>query len=440
MEASISTISSTGLSPLSASPCITQEINEEIERQRRIAHIWIDNNQHDYAAHAIWKGNLPSIIEDGAVRPAEDVLRQKGEVEHEAGMYDCRCKRKLPTLSEDDLIRLEKLGEKKSTRLEALNFLKSKDPLTPQEHLQLQKFDNIACAEEVACDEPDELYELQQKLYSAAEKKDEEQMQKLQTDIYNFRMNHCDNLPEIDRQQYKKLAENEWLSYGQNRGLNSLLNRKQGIDFFFKAKKEKPQLFGKSRSKKPVKIRVASIRPNFKRNRIVEELAQKYNTSETEIQIAYDLQSGNYLDKHLTHKNEKWTKKKVPQKIIDQAIYSARIPGKCLKVEVSTGKNGISWAYGNTVVLRGKTENISTYSRSVKAGRELLLLTPWQNKGEFFRLPLAQEDTLILGPRQVLEPHVARLRELNAQYVFIESLSIEQNDFFSTPKNLRDPT
>lgn len=408
-----------------------------VQAQQKIAQVWIENNGQDFAAHAVWKGNLPSIIEDGAVRPAEAVLRQKGQAEYEMGMYKQRGKIILPNLSEEDLRALEELDPEMQEQLEFFSTLQSKDTLERKEHLELEKMDSKALEKESFT--PENLGNLQEALEGAAKEKNEEKMKEIQENIFQLRMEYIKTLPSEDQKKYEELARKEWLGHLGYKILHtSIPHTRHGINFEFNSVEvRKHSSFPKRKGSFKMKRPGYSVNHN-RRNKL-NDLCEKYNTTIDAIEICYDQKRNNYLDKHLAHKYEKWTKKGVDQDIIDQALYGVRNPNSHLKVEVRTEKNGIRWSYGNTVILRGKTESISTHSHSTKDKCELLLLAPWENKGEFFSLPLAQEDTLIIGPREELEPHRQRLGELGARYVFTESLSPEQNKLFETPKNLRNP-
>jgi hypothetical protein len=66
--------------------------------------------------------------------------------------------------------------------------------------------------------------------------------------------------------------------------------------------------------------------------------------------------------------------------------------------------------------------------------RETDLLHPIENKGEFFGLPLAHPDTLIMGSYSHLSPFSKQLDEIGAKYVYFENLTEEQKKFFKIPQ------
>lgn len=94
---------------------------------------------------------------------------------------------------------------------------------------------------------------------------------------------------------------------------------------------------------------------------------------------------------------------------------------------IRTVKNGIAWEYGEVVALRGKTSSIigkHTMGQFVK--HEACLLEPYENKGKYFSWDLRQEDTIVLGPKAVLDPYRTQYSNLH----YIEELTPEQRAFF----------
>lgn len=149
-------------------------------------------------------------------------------------------------------------------------------------------------------------------------------------------------------------------------------------------------------------------------------------------------------------------------------IYS---PLKC-QINLSDGPNIMGW-YGHyynpkmldqacVLLVRGKADNI------ISKGNPKLLLSPWENKGEFFSLELNQEDTIVIGSQKILSPYVDKViqgivSELNpifvlqfsaslikmiadyartetANYFYIEDLNVSQLLFFQVPKELCNAT
>lgn len=106
------------------------------------------------------------------------------------------------------------------------------------------------------------------------------------------------------------------------------------------------------------------------------------------------------------------------------------LPNK-LNPEVRTGKKCIYWSYGQVVVMRG---NGASVTGSV-FGSEAALLAPYQNKGQFFSLDLAREDTVILGPKNILASEIQKYP--NYKFVFIEELTPRQRIFLKVPLRFR---
>lgn len=163
---------------------------------------------------------------------------------------------------------------------------------------------------------------------------------------------------------------------------------------------------------------------------------------------SYSYAKGNAIFKILTHKYEQWKRKGVPLESINNELHTIlRLNFKTdrnkLLFEIRTLYNEISWNYGSCIVLRGRTAGIVSGDtiegdRGVRTkGRETLLLEPWENKGEYFTLPLRQEHTLLIAPRKVLEPHADLLERQHVKFAYIENLSKEQADFFKVPRKLR---
>ncbi len=398
-----------------------------IQAQRDLVDGWLAKNKTDFAAHAVWKGNFSKIVQEGAVLPAEAILRKKQEVEYEAGStYNARGTLTLPKLSEEELRSIEVLDSDESKKIyEVFYFLAQKDALTPEEHKELKHLDLDA----MNVNEYDYQWDsFQRDLFQKAE--NDVKSVDTQKQTFDFRMKYIKRLPEDKQKRYEELAGKEWLPPVFYQYYKSLQLSLRGISVIFEKKRMNPWHF---------KIE-ACVSMNHPRIKAVQTLARKYNTKEGAIEVAYYTQRENYIDQFLARKYERWTKGKWNSKIIFDALLQAR-QIVCWEIklnpEIRTSKNAISWSYGNTVILRGKTKDIQ--SSPARDGQELLLLEPWQNKGSFFSLPLAQEDTLVIGPQKELEPHLEKFQRTNVQYAFTESLSVEQNKIFKTPQDLRDP-
>jgi len=118
----------------------------------------------------------------------------------------------------------------------------------------------------------------------------------------------------------------------------------------------------------------------------------------------------------------------------------------------------VTWNKGNVVVLRGNPkETLSDYQEQpFKTGHFVELKAPLENNGEFYSLDLDQKDTIMIGPRDRLKPHVTQehraIKESIPQEIFppvlsgivadyarkikifyIEDMSQDQLTFFKLP-------
>jgi hypothetical protein len=94
-------------------------------------------------------------------------------------------------------------------------------------------------------------------------------------------------------------------------------------------------------------------------------------------------------------------------------------------------ENGVSWAHGSVVVLRGNPQN-ALCVRAVAdptVGSEVELPNPVRNAGRYATLNLKDKDTLILGTRKELKA----FRVLYPNLYYFEELSDEQRLLFGLP-------
>lgn len=95
---------------------------------------------------------------------------------------------------------------------------------------------------------------------------------------------------------------------------------------------------------------------------------------------------------------------------------------------IRTVENGIAWGYGKVVALRGNATPIigGRMMGGSVINHETCLLEPYQNNGKYFSWDLRQKDTLILGPKVILEPYQKQYPNLH----YIEDLTPAQRAFF----------
>ena len=114
-------------------------------------------------------------------------------------------------------------------------------------------------------------------------------------------------------------------------------------------------------------------------------------------------------------------------------------PQGFLHTAIWATRNAINWEYGDVVILRGNPEAIIGNDDSKKLGNvcknEVSLLEPFQNKGNPCCLELLQDDTIIIGPNELLKEYRG-IEKYSDKIVFIEELSQEHINFFKIPARL----
>lgn len=100
-------------------------------------------------------------------------------------------------------------------------------------------------------------------------------------------------------------------------------------------------------------------------------------------------------------------------------------------------KNGVRWSYGPIAILMGNPkEKVAKPHEWETANRheEFRLKTPYQVDEGFYHLSLADQDTLILGPKILLDKYRSRQdieESVKARFLDIESLSPQQRELFN---------
>jgi hypothetical protein len=407
-------------------------IQEENKKTHQtIVENWLTNHKSDFIAHAVWGTNFEKIMadkENPTIMPSESILREKGLVEFEQGsMHGQRGELKRTLLTDVELNQLEVLEEEDQEKLDTLNALKKEETITVNEFEELknlrkkiQAYGKSHMRKANPMSREDFNIKLEEELLNKMKNENISIafLQRTKKDL--FEKEGYAQLTEVEQARFQELNAKVRLTNQQRSELHFLERNKYGLGF--------------------VIINTHHFQDAFVSNptrfRVIEELAKKHCTDRINIPIAYDQQKGKIADKYLAYKFKKLSQKENP-KIVFKLLLKARqaiFEVSKLNAEIRTLKNEIAWSYGNVAILRGKTEGILAQSNITG---ENLLLEPWQNNGDFFSLPLAEENTLVIGTIKELAPHKKEMDTLGIKYAFTEYLSEDQQRLFRVPQHLR---
>lgn len=378
-------------------------------KQAVVVQEWLNLYQNDFVAHAIWETNVDKVIRSGEVLPAEAVLLKNKAVEYEGGaLYGERGVKKLKPLTAEDIAKIESLSPEEEARLVELRGRKE-IKITPEEKQELTELAKIL---EDSIEEENSLREQFNIIlldFDLAPESRQRRLLKWDEPILNA-------LTPENKQKWERakvlIGKYDNFNKKMSHELRSLERRKVGIHF--------------SIIKDGVKL-IPSVGPRF--ILAFDQLSQDYA-------VSYRIHNAKRIYTDLAHKYEKWKGKIDPRHITD--VFLAALETTKLNASVRAANNAIRWDYGNCVVLRGKREGIiSHFVSGDRRGGEAVLLHPWENKGDYFTLPLAEEHTMIIGPRKDLEPHAEELGAKNVRFAYLESLTKEQADMLRVPDKLR---
>jgi hypothetical protein len=209
-----------------------------------------------------------------------------------------------------------------------------------------------------------------------------------------------------DTKKYSELTSKESLSEDEKKSLKNLRLRSKG---FFRNRSE------------------------F--NSKLDTLSPKLFYSSDTIALSYYLKDNNIYP-YLTHKYEKYLKLGGSKSEINSELIGERLthlPDSKLNAEIRAVHNDIDWSYGKCVILRGQPSAIIGDRRS----NEVVLLRPWENGGDYFKLELAEPNTLLIGPKSDLEPHIEELKRKRIKFAYLESLTFEQAEKLDCPQRFR---
>lgn len=427
-------------------PVVPESIRME---QLAILQSWLDQYQSDYIAHAVWPGNIGKIIERGAILPAEAVLKELQSVEYEKGStFGSRGTRQLIDLKDDIREIFEKLTPEEEVELEKLKE-KEKTGLAGEEW---REFKNLKKEIAKQLDKRDQ-ERLEWAEYSLS-KRELEDVSKWKKVMDQLMAKGAAKLSSDQLARYELLsAKNEHFTIKERNELKRLKNKKNGFLYQFNRMDTSIETRGNglfNRNQELKKLRrdlTTKEREELKR---LKNLQRDLTTTEREELerlkklekdadittpvLSYYLRNEDKIYPYLTHKYEQWLSKGVSKKDADEALTIARdgilnVQSEKLNLDIRATRNGIRWSYGRCVLLRGKAEAII----NAQSGSEAMLLAPWQNKGQYFTLPLVEEHTILLGPQKDLEPYAETLNKQGVKFVYLESLTKEQAEFFKVP-------
>lgn len=406
----------------------TPEIHSERVEQWMSQFEFDKKNPHKcYYAHAMRAENLKNIIDEGYVWPTEYLLRQAKlkQIKIE-GRQTCSGEFIEPIeLDQEQIQALKTLTPENQERLDELIQEELTNPFTDNERLQWKQLKQAVRCE---MDQERNKFLLNQPNWNKWDKfrraTSGKILKKLQI-----------TAPEL----HKKYTRNQEIKYW-NRLKQGIMFQPSGIDisglFWYRSIYLRQVILKsivKDTTKKQFKLT----------NRIAENL----------IALSFDealRKEGLGLIPYMLGKYTKWMEKyaKDDERIalsIRVIMYDMRIfsdmhhqSTDCIYDVVYTMKNDISWSYGSSVIVRGNKEGAFGYIRCDMLSEETLgehiLQAPWQNKGAFFGLPLANEYTILIGPKKDLEPYVDTLKHQGVLFAFLEWMSPKQLAFFKTPK------
>jgi hypothetical protein len=180
------------------------------------------------------------------------------------------------------------------------------------------------------------------------------------------------------------------------------------------------------------KVKKISDRPDDK----MQGFTQKYKCRENILGIALDEAAQTKVDVYLTKKFKKMIEKGANRQHARWIAYEARNlqlhgPTK-LNPEIRFLKNKIAWAYGDVAILKGFLNEASLKENldTISDGLEVITHRPYENEGVFQTLNLSEEDTIIIGPKKVLNTYEGKVK---AKFFAVEDLTDEQKTFFNIP-------
>lgn len=440
-------------------------VDSDSPLQRQLVSSWVEKFKNDFVAHAVWGDNFAKVIESGAILPGEAVLRSSGTVEYEEGrMYGQRGTKKKIQLSEEMAKSLEVLDPKDEEKLNELLELdkKEKTQISEEELKELKQLknqmkpttlegkDKLQSSQSFMNNRNEKAVAVREEIKNIYENLAKEKKAKLVEFVINdlsdenydeylnllkdlkididergaFRLNEFifavefpkHQLTEVGQRRFEELSKKIILTDDQRKEIKALTRKKYGLPFLFK---------------------VVTVYPtNFTRKEAIKKLMEQNSCPLVDINIAYDEYKEKQLDRYLAHKFNQWTRKGTSQEKANGTLTDLRemtLQNGKLNCQIRAMRNGINWEYGNIVVARGEGSNIMLGEVS---DREVSLLAPWQNEGNFFTLPLQEPNTIVIGKKNALEKYSESLKNMGVGFAYIENLTPEQKSLFSYKERL----
>ncbi|CEG58713.1 hypothetical protein [Legionella fallonii] len=356
---------------------------------------WLDKHKVSYIAHAIWGDNVEKVLRSGKILAAEEVLRKYQKVSYEqSSVYGGRALLNIDTIT--DFIR---------------------DNFSPEQLTHgIVKSDNITVEDAVkfnliSVDEGNRLRDKEMD-YAKFSKKDFAVMSSKQKKISEIILKNGKN--------YSVIIDEGFSLYNGGRYVCKI----QGIDSY----KIANSLAGSS---------------------LINQLKKRFSTVPNfALQIAIDCARQESVNKILADAWDYYSSFNIGiigKKSLDEYLFDLRsniIQISKLNAEIRAGYNSIYWTYGDVVVLKGNPNNILSISSltlnetwDIKKG-EVYTLKPYENKGEYLSLELNQEDTIIIGPQNILSQYYDTAVEQGIRMISIESMTAEELNFFKVPPKL----
>lgn len=386
--------------------------------QRQLLSQWLSQFKNDYAAHAIWHTNVDQVICSGDLKSGEELLRLNSEVEYEKGSgLGLRGISKLPKLNESDVEASHKLSEQDEKRLQDLREKANKiDNKLLKEWRKLEK--KISLFKKIS---DEALIQELDKLTTGSLDDNRKALANVEKQLEN----HPNKLTPQEKEKLRELRKIVPLTEDELIELKAL-ERQKKYGAYFKVIRAQDEIIIKG--------------SGSDRNAAILDIAEREKVGLREVVTALDISmpksEGIYA--YLAHKYVQWTSKGVKDanniivNMMDRFFGVSK-----LNYNIRVLKNAIAWGYGDVVVLKGNAKAISSpTSKFDTDGTENTLPNPWQNEGDFFRLPLNQEDVIVIGPEKELMKHKKEMDEKGIKYVFVESMDQEQLNFLKVPKYL----
>lgn len=407
-----------------------KEDNEICTKQQHILQDWIAQNGNDYIAHAIWKDNVASVVKKGALLPAELVLREMKEVEYEKGaMFGSRGKIVLPELTLEEIQSIEDmLSDEEKKELSDLRSRKAEEIITPEEYKEWKELTIGLYPDLHGPDLPKHI-----KVIHTPESY-QEYLQNT-PDIIKISRDTISNEKAL---RIKELEAKMKLTLQERKRLKLLERIKFGMLTLEYQEVTERKLMSLG-SLGHDQLREDAVQSIIRRLKYPLSPSTKCVLWDSDlahaILIAYDQAKENQIDRYLSDKYKKWVKKGRKTECINLLFAQARYyyffsEATKLNREIRCTRNYIPRSYGSVAILRGKPENI--INRQTRG--EYLLLSPWQNEGQLFSLPLCQDNTIVIGDRASLEPHAQELEKKGIKFAYHESMTDTQKKFFEVPE------